>query len=52
MPAMRAATSVAASMRPSGPGGVMMTISGTPATKAGMVDISATLGKAPLPRGT
>ena len=51
MPDMRAATSVAASMRPSGPGGVTMTISGTPATRAGMVDISATLGKGALAAG-
>ena len=51
-PAIRAATSVAASTLPSGPGGVRMITSFTPATAAGIVVISATEGNDPLPRGT
>jgi len=47
-----AATSVAASIFPSDPGGVMMQISATPATTAGTVVIITTLGNEPLPRGT
>jgi hypothetical protein len=49
---LRAAAFVASSTRPSGPGGVITTIFGTPATSAGIVVIMVTLGKAPLPRGT
>ena len=51
-PASLAAKSEAASMPPSGVGGVRTVISGTPATTAGMVVIIMTEGKAPLPRGT
>ena len=46
------ATSVASSIFPSGPGGVTMIKSLTPATLAGIAVIRATEGKAPLPRGT
>jgi hypothetical protein len=51
-PAICAATNVAASKSPPGPGGVTTQISGTPATTAGTVVIITTDGKAPLPRGT
>ena len=51
-PAVRAANRLAASIPPSGVGGVSTTISGTPATTAGTVVIIITEGKAPLPRGT
>ena len=50
-PDRRAATSVAGSTLPSGPGGVSTMRSGTPATVAGMAVMSVTTGKLPLPRG-
>ncbi len=47
-----AAMSVAASARPSAPGGVRITTRLAPATMAGIAVISATDGNEPLPRGT
>ena len=50
--AKRAATKVAASILPPGPGGVMIATFCTPATTAGMAVIIATLGNEPFPLGT
>ena len=46
-----AATNVAGSISPLGPGGVRIIGSGTPATTAGIAVIKVTEGNEPLPRG-
>ena len=51
-PATTAAARMAGFTLPSRPAGVVMTISGTPATRAGMTSIKTVEGYAAVPPGT